>query len=299
MNMAAGSLLRQLEDLQRKLGSNNQPVGYAYVRDNFPELAKSMFSDRDLRNVDLRGADLMRLDFSRSDMTGSSFEDARIQGAQFHLTNVPRSELSRTRDWDQWRNDWVPTDWLGHELSVRRHVKDPKKPVFLSPWLPELWLVHPRDVVGFKDLPERERMAIETGRLALAAVPLTFEDFAHLLDTTLLSNATQDVATRPIYTVLSYCRQMTRQGTAYGLPAGTEVDLPSFALLDSVEGTLASRRAMKSVNRFIDSMPEFALDRDKEPAIVKIGGKGGSVFVGRSDRPASFRPVFLFGEDGR
>ena len=295
--MTYDNLLKQLDVLKRRFGSTNQTLSYAYVRNNFPELAENMFSDRDLRNVNLRSADLMGLNFSRSDMAGCSFEDAQICGAQFHLANVLRSGLSRARDWLRWRKDWVPMDWSELELPYHRHVKDPEKPVFFCPWMPELWLLRPQDVPDFDELPVKERTAIEAGSLALAAEPLTFVDFAQLLDQSHLDMAADETAMRPTHAAMSYCRQMTHQGIRYGLPPDTEVQLPSFALLNALEDTLASRPPPNATGPVIDRMPEFAFRRGDEPAIVRIGDNAGSDILGTLDRPASLRPIFLLGRD--
>ncbi len=70
----------------------------------------------------------------------------------------------------------------------------------------------------------------------------------------------------------SSCRQMTRQGTACGLPAGTEVDL-SFALLASVEGIrpAPSRSGWSSATagRFLAADP--AAHRDQGAGLAAPG----------------------------
>lgn len=214
----------------------NAARGFAYVRDAYPEAAKILYCGRDLRLTDLTNADLCDIDLCGSDLTGCEFTNARIAGARFEFAKVSRDALAKARDWQVYLENWQPRDSAAPVFFQR----EPGERFGFAPFLPEVIILSPdllnkagQRAAGSEtgpDLSEEERQFLSAGRLAVSIRCLTRAEWARVVD----SGRTEVDRNQPIllrsYAANAYCSEVTRDPHQFGLPGGTRVALPGFAL---------------------------------------------------------------------
>lgn len=305
-------LLSDLELLRRSLRGANRRIGFADVRADFPDLARILFCGRDLRRTDLRGADLRGIDFRGADLSGCDFSSALIHGARFDRAKVSRQALMRAEDWALYRANWEayvdPEETAARSLGFRR---DPGERFSFSPLLPELVILSDTFLSNPPKLDDHERRALDAGRLAIAVRGLTNREMVQLAAPDRLAEADEATALRPGYAARSYCWELTRRGTALGLPRQTQVRLPGYALFHALATSVADLPAESVRASETDVCPadlrlgadghEFVrTGEDDELAVATTGPSFGLAAypmhpLSAGERHAVVRPIFLLG----
>lgn len=297
-------LLGDIDALQSAMRrADNNPVSFAQVRDQYPDLARFMFTGRDLRRTILRDADLCHLDFRDSDLSGSKFDGARILGARFERAKLSREALRKASDWTAYMRSWAPEDGPVHAPS---RVRCPGERFSLSPHLPEMMLVPPEVIAA--DLLPVEKQALRAGRLAIAIKPLTEHEFQKVNGGPGQNAAQTRVTARHLNEPRTYCSELTEKtGHQFGLPPGTSVRLPGIGLCEALIGSgketndsLASELAtdLDGASLRIGLMgSEFVVRPDGNPVQLTRDRSNNLSWVPAGGQVALFRPIFIFGSE--
>lgn len=262
----------------------NSVRGFAHVRDTYPEAAKILYSGRDLRLTNLKDADLCDIDLGGSDLTGCDFTNARIAGAHFEFAKVSRDALAKARDWHAYLENWQPRD-VASPIFFQR---EPGERFGFAPFLPEVVILPPELLAKAGELPAgnetvlklsgEEQQFLSGGRLAVAIRCLTAAEWASVIN----PGRTNVDRTEPIllhsFAANAYCSELTKDPRQFGLPGGTRVALPGFALFHLM--ALAGQRG---------GLASIAADRtDLSLDDLGVGTGQGAEFVERwSDRQQS------------
>lgn len=273
------SLLSQLSQLSDRLRSDsNRQMKFADVPADFPGLSRILFCGRDLRRTDLRDADLRGIDFGGSDLSGCDFSNSLIVGARFDGAKVSRHALMRADDWSSYRANWAPnTDSEGADVTAPGFHRDPGERFSFSPLLPELVILSESFVSEPPKINPNEQRALDGGRLAIALSGLTNREIVQVVASDRLAEADESTTVRPAYAARSYCWELTRRATEFGLPRKTLVRLPSYELFHAIAARATDRP--KHSGR--------PLDTDLGPADLRLGAYGQEfVWAGDDDELA-------------
>lgn len=306
-------LLGDLRTLHEKLRRSNRPPDFSAIRDEHPEVAEMLFCGRDLRSTDLHGADLRDIDFRGSDLSECDFSGAWISGARFEMAKVARAALMQTNDWREYRDGWIALANQPEPPKFRwaKFRRRPGELFAVSPLLPEMVIVEPLQIAEPEHIELEERTCLNAGRLAIAARCVTNWEFVRVIASESAGARDDQAVSWPSYAAHSYCAKVTSDAESFGIPPGSTVRLPSYALFHA----LASWRANDEdgTSGLTDLTPadlelgvrgrEFVqLYQEAAPTETAAAEAQGS---SRSPGPplrghqirALFRPVFLLGEN--